>query len=83
MTPITRRTPGEQAVDEREQRRLFYVAITRCQEVLLLSSVHCLDKLFAYAIGAKVVGGSGANCYPIAKWVRKTFLTLELQPEAF
>ncbi len=39
-----------------EQRRLFYVAMTRCREVLILSSVTQLDKRTAYKIGAIVRG---------------------------
>jgi superfamily I DNA/RNA helicase len=70
-------TPDEQSADEREQRRLFYFAITRCKEVLLLSSVRCLEKRFAYNIGAKVVPGPGENCSPIAS----IFLE-ELRPAA-
>jgi superfamily I DNA/RNA helicase len=39
-----------------EQRRLFYMAITRCQETLVFSSVLSLEKRIAYKIGAKVRG---------------------------
>ena len=39
-----------------EQRRLFYVAITRCREILVLSSVTWLEKSTAYKIGAIVKG---------------------------
>jgi superfamily I DNA/RNA helicase len=68
-------TPDEQAAHEREQRRLFYVAITRCKEILLLSSVYRLERRFAYKIGAKVVREAGNWCFPIAS----TFLE-ELRP---
>ena len=37
-----------------EQRRLFYVAVTRCTEVLVLSSVTRLDAATAYRIGARL-----------------------------
>lgn len=38
----------------REQRRLFYVALTRCTERLILSSVSHIHKKIAYKIGARV-----------------------------
>ena len=44
----------------KEQRRLFYVGITRCKEILLLSSTRLLKRDFAHQIGATVKGGSGA-----------------------
>jgi superfamily I DNA/RNA helicase len=44
-----------------EQRRLFYVATTRCTDVLLLSSVLALEKSIAYKIGAIVRGGGGVG----------------------
>jgi superfamily I DNA/RNA helicase len=50
-------TPAETAANLEEQRRLFYVAITRCREVMVLSSVIRLEKSVAYKIGAKVRGG--------------------------
>lgn len=37
-----------------EQRRLFYVAITRCTETLVLSSVARMDATDAYRIGARL-----------------------------
>jgi len=37
-----------------EQRRLFYVAVTRCREVLMLSSVSHLDNAVAYRLGARI-----------------------------
>jgi DNA helicase II / ATP-dependent DNA helicase PcrA len=46
----------EQAAIIREQRRLFYVAVTRCTEVLVLSSFRRLPRDVAYKIGAKVRG---------------------------
>ena len=41
-----------------EQRRLFYVAITRPRQILLLSSVSELPRDLAHRIGAQVRGGS-------------------------
>jgi len=50
-------TPAEQAQILLEQRRLFYVAITRCTEILVLSSALRLQRNFAYKIGAQIQGG--------------------------
>jgi superfamily I DNA/RNA helicase len=43
----------------KEQRRLFYVAVTRCRDILVLSSVTRLERRTAYKIGA-IVRGRGA-----------------------
>ncbi len=48
--------PAEQAQILMEQRRLFYVAITRCTELLVLSSALRLQRNFAFEIGAHVQG---------------------------
>lgn len=40
-----------------EQRRLFYVAVTRCTEVLLLSSSAQMDRKLAWKIGAQLRSG--------------------------
>jgi superfamily I DNA/RNA helicase len=50
-------TPREQRESLREQRRLFYVAMTRCTEILLLSSFRQIKASLAYKIGAKVTRG--------------------------
>lgn len=52
-------TLPEQAEILLEQRRLFYVAITRCTEILLLSSVTRMNRKLAWKIGAQLSGGSG------------------------
>jgi len=49
-------TATEQRRMREEQRRLFYVAMTRCRDVLTLSSVTQLEKRTAYKIGAIVRG---------------------------
>ena len=49
-------TPAEQAQILLEQRRLFYVAITRCTEILVLSSALRLQRNFAFKIGAQIQG---------------------------
>lgn len=52
-------TPVEQAAILQEQRRLFYVAITRCTEILVLSSVAGLERKLAWKIGAQLSAGRG------------------------
>ncbi len=54
-------TPDEQRCSLQEQRRLFYVAVTRCREILVLSSVVALEKRIAYKIGACVTGGGAVG----------------------
>lgn len=57
-------TAGEQAATLKEQRRLFYVAITRCTEILTISSVTRMENKLAYKIGAQIrfqYGQSGAT----------------------
>jgi len=51
-------TPAEAANHLREQRRLFYVAITRVRELLVLSSAARIDHRLAHRIGA-IVRGAG------------------------
>ncbi|MFZ1640293.1 MAG: ATP-dependent helicase [Candidatus Contendobacter sp.] len=48
--------PADQVNLLSEQRRLFYVATTRCTDILVLSSVLRLEKSVAYRIGAIVRG---------------------------
>lgn len=49
---------AEQLAHLEEQRRLFYVAITRTRCTLVLSSVTSLPRQLAYKMRAKVLGGS-------------------------
>lgn len=49
--------PAEQAAILQEQRRLFYVAITRCTEVLVLSSAARMERKLAWKIGAQLRRG--------------------------
>jgi superfamily I DNA/RNA helicase len=51
--------PAEQKATREEQRRLFYVALTRSKEVLVLSSVTNLERNIAYKLGAVRSSGSG------------------------
>lgn len=59
-------TPNEIAAHEREQRRLFYVAISRCTEILVLSGVNSLDRGLAYRLGVQVFGDTGQFAAAIA-----------------
>ena len=63
---LTGDTPVEQAASLEEQRRLFYVAITRTRQVLILSSVTQLRRNLAYRMGAQVRGRSPVNAATIA-----------------
>jgi superfamily I DNA/RNA helicase len=46
--------PGDIPENIAEQRRLFYVALTRAKEVLVLSSFTTLPRALAYKLGAKI-----------------------------
>ncbi len=52
----TQGTPAEKAASLEEQRRLFYVAITRTRRALVLSSVTRLPRNLAHKMGAQVRG---------------------------
>ena len=52
-----------------EQRRLFYVAITRATKTLILSSVTAIPRDLAYKIGVRVVGSS-----PVVNTVTSSFV---------
>jgi ATP-dependent DNA helicase UvrD/PcrA len=54
-------TPQQQQSELEEQRRLFYVAITRAKELLVLSSVIRLQRDLAFRIGARVIGYGDAT----------------------
>jgi superfamily I DNA/RNA helicase len=60
------KTADEQAAYDREQRRLFYVALTRCTEILVLSGVNQLDRKLAYQLGVQVFGDTGLFAAAIA-----------------
>lgn len=60
-----------------EQRRLFYVAITRCTEILILSSARTLERNLAFKIGARVRTGGGT----VATAISSQFFG-ELGPQA-
>jgi DNA helicase II / ATP-dependent DNA helicase PcrA len=69
-------TDEEQAAILLEQRRLFYVAITRCTEILVLSSALRLQRKFVFAIGARIQGW-----WNPAKTIASQFIA-ELGPDA-
>jgi DNA helicase II / ATP-dependent DNA helicase PcrA len=58
-------TPAEQEAVHREQRRLFYVAMTRCKEVLVLSWVLAVERNLALNMGVEVSSERGVLSYPI------------------
>jgi superfamily I DNA/RNA helicase len=67
---------AEQEKNLREQRRLFYVAITRCTKFLAVSSFAKIEASVAYKIGAKTAGRRA-----IVKKIASRFLS-ELGPSA-
>jgi len=56
----------EQAALLAEQRRVFYVAITRTTETLVISSVARMERAFALKVGAELVAGHGQFGTPVA-----------------
>lgn len=68
-------SPVEMAAKLEEQRRLFYVAVTRTRQTLVLSSVTRLPRKLAYRMGARVGGGNSSS----AKTVTTRFIR-ELGP---
>jgi len=63
-------SPDEQTAMLEEQRRVFYVAVTRARQTLVLSSVTSLPRKLAYKMGAQV----GQGFSPSAKTVTTRFL---------
>ncbi|HIB43043.1 MAG TPA: ATP-dependent helicase [Nitrospina sp.] len=61
----------------KEQRRLFYVAITRYTKILVISSFSKMIRSAAYQIGAQLGGNRGK----VGPTLASTFLS-ELGPEA-
>ncbi len=61
-----RLTQDEQAEHLKEQRRLFYVALTRCTDVLMLSSVYKVEAATAYNIGTQIQSRNRDYAYPVA-----------------
>lgn len=63
---LTEGTLAEQAASMEEQRRLFYVAMTRTTRVLILSSVTMLPRVLAHRMGAQIAGGNPTHSTAIA-----------------
>ena len=59
LIPVQKRDESavEQALILKEQRRLFYVAITRCTEIQVLSSAAGMERQLAWKIGAQLQSG--------------------------
>lgn len=70
-------TPQEAAATLEEQRRLFYVAITRCTETLVVSSAARMERKFAWSVGARVAPART----PVAATIASQFID-ELGPSA-
>lgn len=58
--------PRERATFNDEQRRLFYVGITRAKEALVLSSFMSIQTALAHQVGIRVPkrNGGSARCHP-------------------
>lgn len=69
--------PAEAKLINEEQRRLFYVAITRCTEILVVSSFRNIPRQLAWKLGALVAPGAGS----IGRTVASQFID-ELGPTA-
>lgn len=59
-------TDAEQAAKLQEQRRLFYVAITRARSTLILSSAHAIPIADAHRLQVPFKSGPGGNATTIA-----------------
>ena len=63
---LTEGSLAERAASLEEQRRLFYVAVTRTKQALILSSVTKLPRDLAYRMRAQVGGGNPAHSATVA-----------------
>ena len=70
-------TPDEQSANLQEQRRLFYVVITRCTELLVLSSAVRIERKLAWKLRVELARGRSAFGNTIASQ-----FTDELGPSA-
>ena len=60
------KTSDEQEANFREQRRLFYVAITRAREILVISSAAQIERSLSHKLGAIIRRGYGSHGQTIA-----------------
>ena len=70
-------TPQEQEATRQEQRRLFYVAITRATEILAISSAIRMNRQLAHKVGAILRPGGGR----LGRTIASTFIA-QLGPQA-
>jgi len=68
MIPVNDPTlpAAEQLAVEREQRRLFYVALTRATETLVVSSCRTVQRALAFNLGMRVASGYGSYAHTIS-----------------
>jgi len=59
-------TPEEARKNLMEQRRLFYVSITRCKDILVMSSSRMMQRDSAHRMGAILRGSGGTYGAAIA-----------------
>jgi superfamily I DNA/RNA helicase len=59
-------TPSEADATLKEQRRLFYVVITRAEQILVLSSFTRIERAFAHQIQLPVQRGGGTYALTIS-----------------
>ncbi len=65
-TILTGTTLAEQSEYEKEQRRLFYVAMTRGRRILVLSSVRRVPLQLAHRIGVSFVQHTAADAFTVS-----------------
>jgi len=70
-------SPAEQQASLREHRRLFYVAVTRATDILVLSSAIRLDRALAHRLGAILHVGGGQ----VGRTIASEFIA-QLGPDA-
>ncbi|MDH5675758.1 MAG: ATP-dependent helicase [Myxococcales bacterium] len=71
LIPVPAANPAEAAAVEREQRRLFYVALTRATDTLVLSSCAGVDRALAYRLGMQVRGRARAVSFVASQFFKE------------
>jgi superfamily I DNA/RNA helicase len=74
-------TPTELDTNIKEQRRLFYVAITRATDILVLSSFATIERKLSHQIGARVRAGYEKQARTISSRFLGELGPLAPQPE--